>query len=104
MKRTSTSFAGQMRNLFPYRVALLLLLTLLALAAVPSVSAQEGTASLRGLVTDPSGAAVVGAEVQLTTPTGAVLSTKTGKDGIYLFRNLAPGTYALKAQSKGFSA
>lgn len=73
------------------------------LAALPA-NAQTANGSLRGVVTDPSGAAVVGADVQLTTPTGAVLSTKTGKDGTYQFRNLAIGSYSLKAQSKGFSA
>jgi hypothetical protein len=82
----------------------LLLLTFAVTLLAPMAHAQTGTATLRGLVTDPSGAAVVGADVQLTTPTGAVLTTKTSKDGIYLFRDLAPGTYALKAQSKGFSA
>src|SRR5580704_7302829 len=73
-----------------------------ALAALPG-NAQTGTGSLHGLVTDPSGAAVVGADVQLIGPDGAALSTKTAKDGTYQFKNLAPGKYSLKAQSKGFS-
>src|SRR4051812_45468816 len=84
---------------------LALVLLTLVLAMTASVArAQDGTASLRGQVTDPSGAAVVGAEVQLTTPSGTVFTTRSGKDGSYLFRNLLAGTYSLKAQSKGFSA
>ncbi len=80
-------------------------LLLLAVALVsPLAHAQTATGSLHGLVTDPSGAAVVGAEVQLTTPNGAVLTTKSGKDGTYQFKSLSPGKYALKVQSKGFSA
>ena len=71
---------------------------------MPPAWAQSGTATLRGTVTDPSGAAVVGADVQLTGPDGAIHNTKSGKDGIYLFRDLAPGQYSLKVQSKGFSA
>ena len=85
------------------RLVLGLCILAVVLAALPT-NAQTANGSLRGLVTDPSGAAVVGADVQLTTPTGAVLSTKTAKDGTYLFRNLAIGSYSLKAQSKGFSA
>ncbi len=71
--------------------------------AFQTVQAQSATGSLHGLVTDPSGAAVVGADVQLTAADGTSLSTKTGKDGTYQFKNLAPGKYSLKAQSKGFA-
>jgi len=87
--------------LFP-RPALLLAVCVLVLATVP-MYAQTATGSLHGIVTDPSGAAVVGADVSLAGPDGAVLNTKSGKDGTYAFRNLAPGKYSLKAQSKGFA-
>ncbi len=82
------------------RFVLLLLLVAVGLPAM----AQTGNGSLHGLVTDPSGAAVVGADVQLTGADGATLSAKTAKDGTYQFKNLAPGKYSLKALSKGFSA
>ena len=102
--RTRSAGPGQGIHSLSFQRFVLLLIALSVVLTVSIAQAQSGTATLRGLVTDPSGAAVVGAEMQLTTPTGAVLNTKTGKDGIYLFRDLAPGTYALKAQSKGFSA
>lgn len=100
MQFKSTRFAGP-RSLPVARVALLLL-ALVALL-VPATHAQVGTASLHGVVTDPSGAAVVGADVQLTGADGATASTKTGKDGSYQFKGVIPGKYSLKAQSKGFS-
>jgi hypothetical protein len=58
---------------------------------------------LRGQVTDPSGAAVVGATVLLTTPSGAALDTTTNKDGVYEFKDLAPGEYEVKAIAQGFA-
>jgi len=83
---------------------LVLSIVVLAFAlASASAYAQTASGSLHGLVTDPSGAAIVGADVQLTAADGTSLSTKSGKDGTYTFRNLAPGKYSLKAQSKGFA-
>jgi len=68
------------------------------------LGAQAPTSSvLRGQVTDPSGAAVVGATVLLTTPSGAAIDTTTNKDGVYEFKDLAPGTYEVKAIAPGFA-
>ena len=80
----------------------LLALVVLAFANL-TARAQTATGSLHGIVTDPSGAAVVGADVQLISPDGATASTKSGRDGTYQFRNLTPGNYAIKAQAKGFA-
>ena len=84
------------RFVLPLAILICALATLLA-------QGQTRTGSLHGSVTDPSGAAVVGADVQLTGPDGATLTTKSGKDGTYIFRNLVPGKYTLKSQSKGFA-
>jgi hypothetical protein len=65
--------------------------------------AQTPTGVIRGQVTDPSGAALVGATVLLTTPSGASMDTTTNKEGIYEFKNLAPGTYEIKAVAAGFA-
>ena len=61
------------------------------------------TASLRGAVTDPSGAAIAGASVQLRGP-GRELRTRTDGTGHYLFTALAPGTYQVRIAAKGFTA
>ncbi len=67
------------------------------------VAAQEAKGGLRGQVTDPSGSTVGGATILLTTPDGASLDTVTTKDGLYEFKNLAPGKYVVKAVADGFA-
>jgi len=70
-----------------------------------SSRAQLPVATLNGVVTDPSGAAVAGAKVTLTqTTTGLKGETKTGPGGLYVFTNLAPGVYALRVESSGFTS
>src|SRR5215475_5091453 len=75
---------------------------LLVLLWAVSVSAQTPTGMLRGQVTDPSGAAVLGATILLTTPNGASMDTTTNKEGGYEFKDLPPGNYQIKAVAEGF--
>ena len=58
--------------------------------------------SLRGLVTDPSGAAVPAAVVQLVGP-GGERRARTADNGLYSFPSLAPGRYRLRVIAEGFS-
>lgn len=61
------------------------------------------TGAINGVVTDPTGAAVAGATVTLTsTATNEVLTQKTGSDGSYHFPLLKPGTYTVTAEQQGF--
>ena len=54
-------------------------------------------------MTDPSGAAISGATVQITnTDTGFKQSTKTGDTGLYRFTVLPLGTYEVEVQASGF--
>ncbi|MDP8990398.1 MAG: carboxypeptidase-like regulatory domain-containing protein, partial [Acidobacteriota bacterium] len=76
-----------------------LLLLLLAAAAV----CAQTTASLRGTVTDPSGAGVPGASVTATGPAGLVRVAQSGNDGAYAITGLPPGTYTLRIAATGFS-
>ena len=58
---------------------------------------------ITGTVTDPSGAAVSGATVQISnTDTGFKQSTKTGETGLYRFTVLPLGTYEVEVQAAGF--
>ncbi|MGH9328137.1 MAG: TonB-dependent receptor domain-containing protein [Terriglobia bacterium] len=67
--------------------------------------AQFTTASLRGRVTDPSGASIPGAVVSAkNTATGVVQTTRTGATGAYLFPNLTIGSYDLTVRATGFVA
>jgi hypothetical protein len=75
----------------------------ICILAVSGTWAQTGTASARGVVTDKSGAVVVGADVTLDNPEQALhRATQTGAGGEYEFVSLQPGTYVLTVQMAGF--
>ena len=78
-------------------------LLLVMLAAIPMVAAQSGTTSLRGTVTDPSGAAVPGANVTLSNgERGFTRTVQSGGSGEYEFLQLQPGKYQLTVEMSGF--
>src|SRR5215471_6419051 len=75
-----------------------LLMLLFAVAAF-----AQNTASIKGTVTDPSGAAVVGAKVTVTSPAvGIERSTTTNSGGDYEVPALPPGVYNVKVEGSGF--
>src|ERR1700747_3721442 len=65
--------------------------------------AQVPVGSLRGQVTDPSGAAVVGATVVVLPAEGASSTTTTNRDGIFDVKPLAPGKYTVQVFAQGFA-
>jgi len=66
--------------------------------------AQSGEVSLRGQVTDQSGAIVPRIRVALVGPGNGVREATTEElDGRYTFRDLPPGTYTLRVSVKGFA-
>src|SRR5262245_62842596 len=66
-------------------------------------AAQTGAASLTGIVTDQSGAAVPGATVTATSQTTNVIYSATSNDsGNYNITSLPVGSYVLKAELTGF--
>jgi Carboxypeptidase regulatory-like domain len=82
------------------------ILALILCALIASVGgwAQTGEVSLRGQVTDPSGAAVAGVPIMLTGPDGATREAQTDdSEGRYVFRGLPFGTYILRIHVKGFA-
>jgi Carboxypeptidase regulatory-like domain/TonB dependent receptor len=86
-------------------LALTLMLALFISAVmVPSMLAQSsGTSGLAGTVTDPSGAAIVGVTVTLTSnATGQVRTASTSADGTYKFSLLPPGDYKVRFAANGF--
>ncbi len=67
------------------------------------VRAQEITATVSGVVADPSGAAVPGAKVTATdTLRGATWTTESNGEGIYRLPRLPVGKYTLKVEAAGF--
>ena len=63
----------------------------------------QDTASITGTVTDPSGAAVAGAQVTLASPErGINRSSPTNESGDYLFGSVPGGSYDLVIVAPGF--
>jgi hypothetical protein len=85
------------RHLVPLCLALALLLS------GPSAWGQASTTSIYGEITDPQGAAVVGAKVTIThVATGVARTAETDSTGRYQFLALQPGKYNLKVEMSGF--
>src|SRR2546421_277739 len=57
------------------------------------------TATLRGVVTDESGAIVPGAKITLTAGPGTVNTAVAGNDGSYSFNGISPGDYVAEASA-----
>ena len=69
-----------------------------------SALGQNVTGSITGVVTDPSGAVVVGATVTAqNTETGVATTAQTNEAGIYTIHFLPIGSYTLTVEAKGFS-
>ena len=65
--------------------------------------AQSPNGNINGLVSDPSSAAVVGAEiVAVNDVTGVQYTTKSNSEGIYVLPNLPPGPYRVQVSKIGF--
>ena len=65
--------------------------------------AQAYTASLTGVVTDSSGAAIPNVSIMLRNmSTEEARTTTSGPDGRYSLVQLAPATYEIEASAKGF--
>jgi len=75
---------------------------LLCLIAAP-VSAQTGTGTMRGRITDPSGAVVPQATITVTGPSGQTATAHSNHQGVYEINGLAPGAYNVTAVAKGFA-
>ena len=70
-----------------------------------TLCAQLPTATDNGTVTDPQGAAVVGARIIVTNKaTGVSRETTSGADGRYALPGLAPGDYVERVSAAGFAS
>ena len=84
---------------FPRCVPLYVVLALSTLHLL----AQSPDGNINGLVSDPSSAAVVGAEiVAVNDATGVQYSTRTNHEGVYVLPSLPPGPYRLQVSKPGF--
>ena len=82
-------------------VSLLALLGAILFVAV--AFGQIDRANLNGIVTDPSGASIPNAKVEVVAPdTGFKRETTTGSSGVYSIGSLPNGTYDLTVSAKDF--
>src|SRR4051812_29681102 len=84
-----------MRNLLAAACATLALL----LTAIP---AAAQTSPLTGTVVDAQGAAVVGADVTLTTTGRTPQTVRSGAEGAFTFAGIPRGAYSLTVYAAGF--
>ena len=69
----------------------------------PATAAAQGTATIRGTVTDASGGVLPGATVTITnTGTKDLRTAVTDDRGGYTFASLFNGTYEVKVELEGF--
>ena len=90
------------RGAIPRLIPLVAVIATLVLAAV-AASAQSGSAgTMRGTVTDPSGAVIAGATVQLmNTVSGYSRTATTDANGQFNFPNVPFNPYSLQVTAKG---
>jgi len=85
------------------RVSSLFCLSFFLLFCLTPGFAQTGTTSLRGTVTDETGAVIVGANVKISnSQTSFERSTTSGSTGQYEFLALPPSVYTLTVDKEGF--
>ena len=83
------------------RFTFIVVMLLLMFAA--SSFAQDANGSLRGQVTDPSGAAISGANVIMTPANGPPVVVQSNAQGMYEFKSLPAGKYTLTVAATGFT-
>src|SRR5262245_1794034 len=92
MKREPTSVRRAM-------CAVTIALAAFALAAPPPAAAQAVYGSIAGTVTDPTGAALPGVTVTITSVERKTVDTvTTNESGFYAKERLLPGRYEVKAE------
>src|SRR5690242_18225242 len=78
-------------------------ISLFLLLGVSPGYGQQTTGAIRGTVTDASGGAVTGVNVNATnTDNGVVEKTTTDSSGTYSFPLLPPGHYTVNTEARGF--
>jgi len=84
---------------------MLLRALLLLLAGVCCTMAQNITGTILGTITDPSGAAIADAAVEIThIETNQATRTRSDGAGFYQTAYLRPGTYRVAVSSSGSNA
>jgi hypothetical protein len=92
-----------MRGVNPLRPTALLRAVLFAACCAAPAFAQQTTGNVRGVVSDPNGAAVPGARVTITSKqTNVSQAAQTNDSGEYQFNNLLTGDYGVEVSAADF--
>lgn len=87
------------------RYCQILISLLVVLGAALTANAENSRASLSGRILDPSGAAVDGASVKLSSLSPATeASVETDAEGVYRFEKLPGGQYRINVKAEGYFA
>ncbi|PYV63976.1 MAG: TonB-dependent receptor, partial [Acidobacteria bacterium] len=82
---------------------MIVFVALVLLFSAPSAFAQFELAGISGRVTDPSGAVLAQAEVEVkNVETGTSVTRTTNSDGLYSIPSLRPGHYVISVRKQGF--
>jgi hypothetical protein len=77
----------------------------LLLGSATFLSGQNVTSSILGIVVDPAGSVVPGAEIKLTNKgTAAVTNTTSDAAGFFRITNIFAGSYSVAVQATGFKS
>src|SRR5262245_419111 len=83
--------------------ALLLVFSLMMILTANLAGQAVNNAQIHGTVSDPTGAAIVGAQIKATqTNTGLVRTTVSSAQGAFTLPNLPVGPYKLEITASGF--
>src|SRR5258708_18708558 len=92
-----------MKRSFSFTAVLLFAVSFVAWT--PRANAQAVYGNILGTVTDPQGAAVVGAKVTVTDKNkGTTQETTTNESGNYSVTHLIPDPYSVKVEAQGFKS
>lgn len=101
-QRLCISWSGQIQKCRT-ALSIVVLLSLIGIAAVATMAQTSGTGAISGIVTDSSGASVEGAQIKVTNVgTGEIRSVSSDSYGKYLVALLLPGTYDVELSRSGF--
>ena len=90
------------RRVFQTGLGLASLLLVFCAVVATAYAQQAGNGTIRGEVTDPTGALVRGAKVTLRATAASPLTTTSGDYGEFAFTSVAAGVYSLKVEARGF--
>ncbi len=87
-----------------YKNLIIAALIVLVVLALPAFVVHGAGGRIEGKITDPRGAAIVGAAITVTDPANnQTFSAVTDGQGRYKVEGLAPGVYTVTVSAKGFS-